>query len=384
MANPIPDCKQIPELLSTINNTSAELGRLRGEMDELGFGTAKTLRLTVTLFNFFKAVLSLPPKALAALVAFISCDDSKLADLAIEELQALVSALVAHAQLQIASIPEEKVRTEAQAEILEAFQTWLPELNNIVAQFGTVAKPKLISLIKAAKQTIKTAAPIVLSLLVEEFGDEIAVAAANKTLDLIASRRRIIKEIAKRVVIAAIGEAAAEDVNPFIGVALTGWELLVELAGNAQATDLRDYINLLLVKLVTLMQSCGWKWVQNVAADPNGNEFAGFFVRGEKYKGATVVARPFIRCAKLVDGKIQFQDRCPVKFTTGATVRVKLTNEIKVNGRWEIPATIDINSVNAAPCITDAKYCYAYLQLTFRLADGTKTVLNIICGVKVF
>jgi hypothetical protein len=384
MANPMPDCSQIPQLLTAINNTSAELSKLRGEMDALGFGTAKTLRLVVRLQKFISVYENLPDEVFLAAFEFVRCNDSVLADLTAEQLQKLVRALVAHAELQIEAIPEEKVRTPEQAALLEAFKEWLPELNNIAAQFATVGKDKLVSLIKAAKQTIKTAAPIVLRELVALFSEEIKQAIINKAIAKITDRKTLISKLAEQVVKAALGKAAADKVSPYIGIALTGYELLVELAGNAAATDMRAYVDQLLVKLVDLLQDCKYTWPQPIVTDPDGNKIGGFFLKGEKYKGAKVVARPFIRCAKLVDGKPQFGDPCPVMFTTGATVTAKMTEEIRANGRWTVSAIIDMNSVTNSPCLTNAKYCYAYFELKITLADGTKLVMNVICGAKSF
>ncbi len=384
MADPRVDCKRIPELISQINQTSAELGKLRAEMDELGFGTAKTLRLIVKLYNFIAVLEKVPDTVFLVLYDFVRCNNDRLADLTLDQLKQLVRVLIAHAELQIESIPDEKIRTPEQAALLKAFQEWLPELNNIAAQFAMVSKDALIALITAAKQLIKKAAPKVLELLIEVFGDELKQAIVTGAIKILLNKKTLFRTLAQQVVKAALGKAAAKTATPWINVALTGWELIVEVAGASAATDLREYLDKLLVALVMLMKGCGWKWPQSAAADPDGNQSSGFYVKGERYKGASVVARPFIRCAKVVDGKPQFAAACPVKFVSGATISVKLTEENRTGERWEVLAAIDMTSVQNAPCITDAKYCYAYLQLRFTFADGKKTTMNIICGVQTF
>ena len=147
--------------------------------------------------------------------------------------------------------------------------------------------------------------------MIDTFGDDILVAIATKSL----SRKDFIKSVAKSVVKFALGKAASQVVNPFINVALTGWELLVEIAGGQQVADLQAYVDGLLVQLVLLLARCGYGWVQT--NDPKKGP-PGFYVpNNEKYNGATVTAKAFVRCAKIVDGKPQWQPPCPVRIDNG-------------------------------------------------------------------
>lgn len=382
-----PDCTRINQLIVAINNTRAQLKELRQQMDDLGFGTAKTLRLLVKAQKLISLLGKLPVEAWQALWEFVRCNDAGLAQLALDELKMLVQVLDAHAELLLESLPEKKDETPEDAQLRKDFERWRTELNQIVTQLAGITKPRLIDLIKAAKQAIKKAAPKVLEVLVTTFADEIKQAIVNKAFDKIKSELidRITRRVIEYVLQRKLTEEAAKQVNKFIGLAMTGWEVLVEFAGASQASDLQEYIDQLLVKLVQLMKDCGWKWPQNAAVDPNGNEFRGFIVKGAKYQGANVQARAFVHCARLVNGKPKFGTPCRVKFESGDKVQVKLTNANQVNGQWMIPAVIDMTSVQDSPCVKNAKYCYAYLELTITLADGkTTVVLNLISGVETF
>jgi hypothetical protein len=385
MATATPDCTQISKLLSSINNANAELGKIQGQMEDLGFGTVAQLQLITKLYNFISVVGAQSPKVLSAIISFMQGDDKALNNLSVDELKGVVSALMAHAELVIQGIPTGMDQTPQQKALLEAFGTWLQLLKDIVTQYPMTSADKLVAMLNDARKNITTRYPVVRAQLLQVFGAELAKAIASGAIEDLTDRKTLLKKLAEKVVISALGKAAASKVVPYIDVALTGWELIVQVAGNSAIKDVQSYIDQLTVQLVVLMKKCGWGWPQNQGKDQSGNPYYGFAVRTEKYVGATVVARPYIRCAKLVDGNPVFGDRCPVTFTTGAaTITTKLTKENWVNAVWNITAQIDMDALQKTICITNAKYCYAYLQLTTTLADNTITVLNIICGVQTF
>ena len=381
------DCeKRIPQLLSLINNANAEIPKIRADMAALGFGTAAQLKLVTKMFVFVKVVGDLPPLVLGVTADFVKCNDAALAKLDADQLKGLVRALHAHAELVVAGIPETVAdQTPEQVKLLAAFTPWLQSLNDIKTQFPMASADTLMMLLKAAKKKVNTASPVVLKLLMQVFGKLLLEAIANGAIEDPLDRKALIKKLAEKVLISALGKKVAEKVVPYLDSALVGWELLVELAGNSAIKDVREYVDQLLMKLILLMMLCKWGWRQKQGNVPYGNLYYGFAVAGEKYKKAAVVARAFIRCGLLVDGKPVFSGRCPVMFTNGmATVEVTLTEEIKVGGKWIVMAAIDMKSVQNSPCITGANFCYAYLELSFTLADGTETSTNLITGVQTF
>ena len=378
--------KRVPQLLSAINNANAQIPQIRADMAALGFGTAAQLKLVTKMFVFVRVAGDLSPIVLGVTADFVKCTDSALAKLDVGQLKGVVRALHAHAELVIAGIPETASdQTDEQKKLLAAFTPWLAALNDIITQFPTASADTLMTMLKDAKKKVNTGSPVVLTLLVQVFGKELLEAIANGAIADPLDRKTLIKKLAEKVLISALGKATAGKVVPYLDSALVGWELLVELAGNSAIKDVQEYVNLLLMMLIMVMKKCGWGWPQNPGKDPDGNQYDGFFVKGEKYKGAMVVASAFIRCGKLVDGKPVFSPRCPVTFTTGkATVEATLTDEIRVKGKWTVVAAIDMKSVQSSPCITGANFCYAYLELSFTLADGTKTSINLISGAQTF
>ena len=385
------DCSRVNELIREINQTDLEIANTLREMERLGFGTAKTLRLMRRVYAFAVKLDALVPGIWGALYEFVRCNDAKLAELTVAQMKQLLEVLQAHAELLIESLgtadpnetPEQKAAREQH---LKEARDWLQAINGELANWlDTRGKEATIAALVALKRAVKAAAPYIVDALIDTFGDDILVAIATKSL----SRKDFIKSVAKSVVKFALGKAASQVVNPFINVALTGWELLVEIAGGQQVADLQAYVDGLLVQLVLLLARCGYGWVQT--NDPKKGP-PGFYVpNNEKYNGATVTAKAFVRCAKIVDAKPQWQPPCPVRIDDGrpagtASISVALDrdNRDPRTGRWNITAALVPQTVANAPCLNGAKYCYTYFQITFTFPDGSKTTTLLIVGVKSF
>jgi hypothetical protein len=385
------DCSRVNELIREINQTDLEIADTLREMERLGFGTAKTLRLMRKVYAFAVKLDALVPGIWGALYEFVRCNDAKLAELTVAQMKQLLEVLQAHAELLIESLdtadpnetPEQKTAREQH---LKEARDWLRAINAELANWlDTRGKEATIAALVALKRAVKAAAPYIIDALIDTFGDDILVAIANNFV----SRKALIKKLAQSVVKFALGKAASQVANPFIGVALTGWELLVEVAGGQQVADLQAYVDGLLVQLVLLLARCGYGWVQT--NDPKKGP-PGFFVpNNEKFNGATVTAKAFVRCAKIVDGKPQWQPPCPVRIDNGrpagtASISVALgrDNRDPRTGRWNITAALVPQTVANAPCLKDAKYCYTYFEITFTFPDGSKTTMLLIVGVKSF
>src|SRR5262249_38484054 len=140
------------------------------------------------------------------------------------------------------------------------------------------------------------------------------------------------------------------------------WELLVEMAAGSAISDLQDYIDKLTVELVKLMVKCRFPW-------PSGGNTLRF--QGN-YAGYTATSQPFIRCAKMVKGKLVWTE-CPVKYlnadgTTAdsRTVTWDATDQ-NPDGSYRLRnVRVDINSVNNSPCLNGALYCYYFDRVTFK------------------
>ena len=385
MADPV-DCSRVNELIREINQTNLEITETLREMERLGFGTAKTIRLMQKVYAFAVKLDALVPGIWAALYDYVRCRDAKLADLTVAEMKKLLEVLQAHAELLIESLDtadpnETPAQKTAREQHLKEARDWLRAVNTELANWlDTRGKDATIAALVELKRAVKAAAPYIIDALIDAFGDDILVAIANRFV----TRKALIKKLASSVVKFALGKAASQVVYPFIGVALTGWELLVEFAGGQQISDLRAYVDRLQVELIVLLQKCGYGWVQ---------KGTGFFVpNNEKYNGATVTAKAFVRCYKLVDGKLQWAPPCPVRIDNGrpagmASISVALDrdNRNPRNGRWDITAALLVAAtVNNSPCVKDAKHCYTYFEITFTFPDGTKTTQLLIAGAKSF
>ena len=88
---------------------------------------------------------------------------------------------------------------------------------------------------------------------------------------------------------------------------------------------------------------------------------------GRQYNNATISLRAFVRCAQIVDGTSCWSNPCPVRLDTGrpakpATLGTSLGRDNrKPNGDWDVVARIDAASVNNAPSVKGAKYCYSFI-----------------------
>ena len=230
------DCSRVNELIREINQTDLEIANTLREMERLGFGTAKTLRLMRRVYAFAVKLDALVPGIWGALYEFVRCNDAKLAELTVAQMKQLLEVLQAHAELLIESLgtadpnetPEQKAAREQH---LKEARDWLQAINGELANWlDTRGKEATIAALVALKRAVKAAAPYIVDALIDTFGDDILVAIATKSL----SRKDFIKSVAKSVMKFALGKAASQVVNPFINVALTGWELLVEIAGGQQ------------------------------------------------------------------------------------------------------------------------------------------------------
>ena len=383
MAAPEVDCSRINELIREINHTNQEIAATIAEMERLGFGTAKLARIIKATYKFAQLLETLVPGIWHALYDYVRCQDDRLATLTVSELKKLLEVLAAHAELQLESLDDTDMSPEnkkLRADLTE----WLRRINAELAAWNdTRAKADAIAALKALKAHLQANAPRILTALKEAFADDILEHLANR----LTSRKALIKKITKRVVIFALGSAVAGKVNPFVGIALTGWELLVELSGGAAVGDLRAYLDKLLTELVVLYERCypGWPFRN----DPNKGPPTVYVPGVAKYNGASVTVRPLVRCAQIVDGKPVWGPPCALVFDNGrpagvAFITLNMTDQNRVNGRWEIPTKLRAATLQNSPCMKNAKYCYTYIEFSFTFPDGTKSAQALIVGVKTF
>jgi hypothetical protein len=372
------DCTRIKQLTAMIGKTQQDILKTLKEMRDLGFGTAQTIQTMKAALKMAQVLDKLPPVVWTTLYKFVRCNDGALADLAIEELKLLVEVLEAQAELQINDIKDPQLHAD--------MELWFKELKKLLRDFASFAtKDDVIAAIKALKQFLKTivrkGTPWILDFLIEVYGDEI-LEAADKLIDK-QIKKALIKKIVEKIVAQAVGKTLAKKFVPYVGIAMTGWELLVEYAGGQQIADLQTYVDNLLVQLVKLMVDCGFPWPAK----------AGNVLRfdGAIWLDHTVTLRPFVRCAKIVDGKVVWGAPCRVKYT-GANgkpvgeVTVTLTADKQDNkGNFPIAGLgIDMASVNASTCVAGAKYCYFYDEASFVDNEGKRRTIAFISGAKVF
>lgn len=377
MADPRVDCSRANALIVEIAHINRDIEDTRAEMERLGFGTAKLVRTIKAAYRLATALEALVPGIWSALISHVRCIDGPLATLTVAEMKKLLEVLVAHIEV-LHEGAEDEARQRLAKKALDEARAKLAAWDDNQAQAAAIA------ILVALKKFIRDNAGWVIEALVEAYGADVANAAAK---GLLSSPKTWIKLVVQRAVITAVGKKAAGSINPFVGVALTGWELLVEMAGGEQIQDLRDHADRLLVELVLLLVRCGWGWVQH--NDPKMGP-PGIFFRGETYNNATVSLRAFVRCAQLVDGKPRWSNPCPVRFDTGRPAKpVTLAktldrNNRSANGDWDFVARIDTASVNNAPCMQGAKYCYTFIEVTITFPNGKTTKQNVITGVKAF
>jgi hypothetical protein len=384
VADAKPDCQRLRFLASEINYTNQEIDQIIRDMDRLGFGTARAIRLMKQAYQFAAFIYdNTPPIVWKVLYLFVRCDDAALAQLGVDKLKLLVQILQAHAQLQLAAVEDEDLRQD--------LQKWADRLAETLNGWAdNQGKDEAVKVVKALKQFAETilrkGVPWILKALIEAFGDDVLKMAEDWLTNPETFQKPLIKALLKQIVYRTlayqIGKKAAELLTPNIArIALTGWELLVEISGKGAVEDLRDYVSALLVQAVVLMEQCEPGWPQSGT---------GFFVPGNRYLGATVTVRPLVRCAKIIDGKPQWSGPCPLKFLVGNN---RTANELTYNlteqnqkrpGYWEFDVQIDPNSANNSPCVAGAKYCYTYLRMDFKFPGGQRAVYAVWMGVKTF
>jgi hypothetical protein len=385
MADAKPDCERINVLITLINDANREVDQILKDMDALGFGTAKTVRFMKRAYTFADFLYqNVPPVVWKVLYKFINCNDQALAELAVNEMKILVQVLQAHAELLLETIDDDALRGD--------LQKWLDKLSDELKGWADNRTTEdAIAAVKVLKAFVKTivrnATPWILEALVDAFGPDVVEAAENwLTKEVV---KQTIKQIIYRILVYEIKKKLGKEALKLLaktsgriaGVAMTGWELLVQIAGTDAADDLRTYVDRLLAELVILLEKCGKGW-------PQGKN--GLRLVGDKYLDAKITGKPFVRCARNVDGKLQWSAPCALRFDNGrpaglpsfsGTLTAAKRDE---GGGWIIRAPIVEPSVTNAPCVKDAKFCYTFIELTMEYPDGKRHMLALIVGAKTF
>src|SRR5688572_16493694 len=252
MADAKPDCERINVLITLINDANREVDQILKDMDALGFGTAKTVRFMKRAYTFADFLYqNVPPVVWKVLYKFINCNDQALAELAVNEMKILVQVLQAHAELLLETIDDDALRGD--------LQKWLDKLSDELKGWADNRTTEdAIAAVKVLKAFVKTivrnATPWILEALVDAFGPDVVEAAENwLTKEVV---KQTIKQIIYRILVYEIKKKLGKEALKLLaktsgriaGVAMTGWELLVQIAGTDAADDLRTYVDRLLAE----------------------------------------------------------------------------------------------------------------------------------------
>ena len=264
------DCSRVNELIREINQTDLEIANTLREMERLGFGTAKTLRLMRRVYAFAVKLDALVPGIWGALYEFVRCNDAKLAELTVAQMKQLLEVLQAHAELLIESLdtadpnetPEQKAAREQH---LKEARDWLQAINGELANWlDTRGKEATIAALVALKRAVKAALH-------------------HRCIDRHLRRRhpdRHCHQVPESQGFHQVGCEVGREVRTRQG----------SFAGSQPLHQRRAH--------------------RLGVARRNRRRAAG-------RNGATVTAKAFVRCAKIVDGKPQWQPPCPVRIDNG-------------------------------------------------------------------
>jgi len=369
----------LAEKQKSIEALEEELNRLIGEYNRLVksleyFPTVRTIALIKKMAELIRILKLIPKDVWKALFRFVKCDDEGLADLTVEKLKQLVELLKAIAELELEAEEDEKRKKELQG--------WIKELKRTLDSWAeTWLQKQALAAVKALKQFLKDHYPEILAALLSYFGDDIKEE-FEQWLEKSTPRflKKIIKKIIEKILIKKLGKEAAKKFIPFVGIALTLAELIALGYVLRKIDDLRELIDELLAELIRRLAKVWTSW-------PSQHEYVWF--QGEKYEGAKITIRPFVRCAERVSGNLKWGKEYQVKFSDGSKEKRATLNQNspyydKEKKKWIIPFTIDKASVDAYPCVKTAIMCYIYLEVTITFSTGETMTHHFIVGVKVF
>ena len=368
--------KSIEELQKELN----ELISSRNDLIKLleFFPLIRLKRLINLLTKLYNVLGRLPMKVWDVLFEFVRCNNKKLEELTVDELKKLVEALKAIADLELEAAKDETTK--------KALQKWLEKLDETLKVLSTLTeKDKAIAIkaIIALKQFLKDHYPKILAALLIYFGDDIKKAAKNafkKALPGIIIKT-IIKRIAYKILVKRLGKEMAKRLMPLVGLALTLAEFVAILGILNRIDNFQKLIDQLLIAILKKLISkerLGW---------PTKSKYVWF--KDPDLRGATITITAYVHCFRIVDEEwLSDKNPCKLEFSVGKVIRIKLDDSSKGNYKkdkklWEIPFTIDQDSLKKAPCVKGAKLCYIYLEII--TTKGGKTMTRyLVIGAKEF
>lgn len=358
-----------------------EMNRLRGDLrwyDDVKrlFPIDQQIRLAKTIVRLREVLKYLPASAWKAFFRLVSCDDSGLVDLAVDELKKLVELMKVMAEAELELISDKEQR--------QLYQQWLNQLDQAIQNWQpTYTRAVAVAVVKGLKQYLKDHAPAILRALLEYFGDDIARLAGQFVVNSLPSQlMTIVEEITVKLVARRLGiDAASKSLGLAVALTMLAVELYLYLYVIVNIQDIQQTLDEMQYRLVGLLVQCGAGW----PFDPAVPALA--FTQA-RYDGATVTLQPFVTCVRPLKGMPVWSAPCALKFADGSLQQRAVLGPaqlVKPND-WRVSVRIDEASLAASPCLVGAVLCYHFIKVDVTFAnprDGRLSV-RVIRGAKSF